>query len=160
LKESESRFQNGELYHKDSVKTPKTPKFKTPKGKIVYGGGGIVPDVFVPLEVEQGKEHAVYLLQSGILGQFVFEQLDHNRNVFKGMTFEQFKVKIDGTDLYFNAFQKYLSKNGLDLNLDKNKSLVKRYLAAEFARQLYSESKFYEIVLKDDSMVKTVLNNK
>jgi len=160
LKESESRFQNGELYHKDSIKTPKTPKFKTPKGKIVYGGGGIVPDVFVPLEVEQGKEHAVYLLQSGILGQFVFEQLDHNRNVFKGMTFEQFKVKIDGTDLYFNAFQKYLSKNGLDLNLDKNKSLVKRYLAAEFARQLYSESKFYEIVLKDDSMVKTVLNNK
>lgn len=160
FKETESRVVNGELYNKDSIKTPKTPKFKTPKGKIVYGGGGIVPDVFVPLEVEQGKEHAVYLLQSGILGQFVFEQLDHNRNVFKGMTFEQFKVKIDGTDLYFNSFQKYLSKNGLDLNLDKNKALVKRYLAAEFARQLYSESKFYEIVLKDDAMIKTVLNNK
>jgi carboxyl-terminal processing protease len=160
FKESELRFVNGELYNKDSIKTPKTPKFKTPKGKIVYGGGGIVPDVFVPLEVEQGKEHAAYLLQSGILGQFVFEQLDHNRTIFKGMTFEQFKVKIDGTDLYFNAFQKYISKNGIDMNLDKNKSLVKRYLAAEFARQLFSESKFYEIVLKDDLMVKTVLNDK
>lgn len=160
FKESNSRFLNGELYHKDSIKTPKTPKFKTPKGKIVYGGGGIVPDVIVPLEVEQGKEHTSYLLQSGILGQFVFEQLDRNRTLFKGLTFEQFKVKIDGTDLYFNAFQNYLSKNGLKMNLDKNKSLVKRYLAAEFARQLYDESKFYEIILKDDTMIKAVLNNK
>ncbi|MBP6001770.1 MAG: PDZ domain-containing protein [Flavobacterium sp.] len=156
LKESESRFQNGELYYKDSIKTPKTQKFKTPKGKIVYGGGGIVPDVFVPLELSQGKEHTAYLLQSGILGQFVFEQLDHNRNVFKGMTYENFKVKMDGTDLYFNSFQKYLFKNGLNLKLDKNKSLVKRYLAAEFARQLYNESKFYEIVVKEDSMIKVV----
>ena len=76
------------------------------------------------------------------------------------MTFEQFKVKIDGTDLYFNLFQKYISKNGLDMNLDKNKAFVKRYLSAELARQLYSESKFYEILLKEDSMIKVVVNNK
>lgn len=160
FKEADSRFENGELYHEDSIKTPKAskfPKFKTPKGKIVYGGGGIVPDVFIPLELEQTKQHTAYLLQSGILGQFVFEQLDSDRTVFKGMAFENFKVKIDGTDLYFNAFQKYLSKNELDLKLDKNKALVKRYLAAEFARQLYSESKFYEIVLKDDPMITKVL---
>lgn len=156
LKESESRFESGELYYKDSIKTPKTPKFKTPKGKIVYGGGGIVPDVFVPIEVEKGEGHTAYLLQSGILGQFVFEQLDQNRNAFKGLTFENFKVKIDATDLYFIAFQKYLSKNGIDMKLDKNKALVKRYLAAEFARQLYSENKYYVIVLKEDSMIKKV----
>jgi carboxyl-terminal processing protease len=157
LKESESRFKSGELYHKDSIKIPKTPKFKTPKGKIVYGGGGIVPDVFVPLELEQSKEHTAYLLQTGILGQFVFEQLDHNRNVFKGLTFEQFKVKIDATDLYFDAFQKFLYKNGIEMKLDSNKTLVKRYLAAEFARQLFNESKFYDILLKDDTMIDAVL---
>jgi len=98
-------------------------------------------------------------LQSGIVGHFVFEQLDKNRNAFKGLSFEQFSAKIDKTDLYFNAFQKYVFENGLDLKLGKNKSLVKRYLAAEFARQLYNESKFYEIVLKDDAMVKAVLQN-
>jgi carboxyl-terminal processing protease len=158
MKEAESRFKSGELYHKDSIKTPNTPKFKTPKGKIVYGGGGIVPDVFVPLELEPSKEHTVYLLQSGILGQFVFEQLDHNRKVFKGLTFEQFKVKMEETDLYFNAFQKFLYKNGIEMKLDSNKTLVKRYLAAEFARQLFNESKFYDIVLKDDAMIDAVLN--
>lgn len=157
LKEAESRFESGELYYKDSIKTPKTPQFKTPKGKIVYGGGGIVPDVFVPLEVEKDQGHTAYLLQSGILGQFVFEQLDQNRNAFTGLTFENFKVKIDATDLYFNAFRKYLFKNRLETKLDNNKALVKRYLAAEFARQLYNESKFYEIVLKDDAMIKHLL---
>jgi carboxyl-terminal processing protease len=157
FKESNSRFVNGELYHKDSIKTPKTLKYKTPKGKIVYGGGGIVPDVFVPIEVEHGKENVSYLLQSGILGQFVFEQLDRNRGIFKGLSFDQFSAKMSGTDLYFISFQKYISKTGLELNLDTNKEFVKRFLSAEFARQLYNEGKYYEIVLKEDSMINSII---
>ena len=89
FKESETRFENGELYEKDSIKISDTLKFKTKKGKIVYGGGGIVPDVFVPLEVEHGSESTAYLLQSGIVGHFVFEQLDKNRNAFKGLVFSR-----------------------------------------------------------------------
>jgi carboxyl-terminal processing protease len=158
FKESENRFENGELYEKDSIKVADSLKFKTPKGKIVYGGGGIVPDIFVPLEVEHGNENIVYLMKSGIVGNFVFEQLDKNRIAFKGVYFEQFKGKMDKTDLYFKAFQKYLLRNGLDVDLSKSKAIVKRYLAAEFARQLYGESSYYEIVLKEDAMVKAVLN--
>ena len=157
FKESESRFGNGELYEKDSIKVADTLKFKTKKGKIVYGGGGIVPDVFVPLEVEHGNESTAYLLQSGVLGNFVFVQLDKNRSAFNGLTFEQFKVKMNQTDVYFNLFQKFISGNGLDLNFGKSKSLVKRYLAAEFARQLYGESYYYQIILKEDAMVKATV---
>jgi carboxyl-terminal processing protease len=157
FKESNSRLTNGELYKKDSIKVVDTLKFKTPKGKIVYGGGGIVPDVFVPLEVEHGSESTAYLLQSGIVGHFVFEQLDRDRNAFKGLSFAQFIVKMNASDLYFNAFQKYLLSNGLDLKLGKTKSLVKRYLAAEFARQWYGENYYYDIVLKEDVMIKKVL---
>jgi carboxyl-terminal processing protease len=159
FKESYGRFENGELYSKDSIKVSDTLKFKTKKGKIVYGGGGIVPDVFVPLEVEHGSESTAYLLQSGVVGHFVFEQLDENRNAFKGLTFQQFITKINATDLYFNSFQKYIFQNGLDLKFGKSKSLVKRYLTAEFARQLYGEKYYYEIVLKEDAMIKAVLNN-
>lgn len=156
-KESELRFKNGELYHKDSIKTTKTLKYKTPKGRIVYGGGGIVPDVFVPLELDHGDQHTTYLLQSGFMGHFVFEQLDQNRNAFKGLTLNQCIAKVIATDLYFDSFQKYLFKNGLDLKLGNNKALVKRYLSAEFVRQLFNEDKYYEIVLKDDAMIKRVL---
>jgi carboxyl-terminal processing protease len=154
--ESEKRFENGELYEKDSIKVADSLKFKTPKGKIVYGGGGIVPDIFVPLEIEHGNENTVYLMKSGIVVNFVFEQLDKSRITFKGLSFIQFKDKMDTTDVYFNTFQKFLLKNGLDINLSKNKAIVKRYLAAEFARQLYGESKYYEIILKEDAMVKAV----
>ncbi|HEX9151375.1 MAG TPA: S41 family peptidase [Flavobacterium sp.] len=160
FKESDSRFENGELYEKDSIKVSDSLKFKTKKGKIVYGGGGIVPDVFVPLEVEHGSESTAYLLQSGVVGHFVFEQLDKNRNAFKGLSFQQFMVKINTTDTYFNSFQKYIFENGLNLKFGKSKSLVKRYVAAEFARQLYGEKYYYEIVLKEDAMIKTVLSQK
>ena len=159
--EFSTRFANGELYKKDSIKIADTLKFKTPKGKIVYGGGGIVPDIFVPLEGKHGEESIIYVLeQSGIVGHFVFEQLDKNRNIFKGLNYNQFLNKMNTTDLYFNLFQNYLANKGVPLNISKNKSLAKRYLTAEFARQLFDEQKYYEIILKEDAMVKAVLNRK
>ena len=64
---------------------------------------------------------------------------------------------MNQTDVYFNLFQKFISGNGLDLNFGKSKSLVKRYLAAEFARQLYGDSYYYQIILKEDAMVKATV---
>jgi len=157
FEESDSRLLNGELYNKDSIKSPKVLKYKTPKGRIVYGGGGIVPDVFVPLDTEIKNQNSIYLLQSGIVSQFVFEQFDVSRNAFKGLSFEQLKNKINGSDVYFNSFQKYIYSNGLEVKLE-NKLLAKRYLLAEFARQLYGDDLYYKILLEDDAMIKVVLN--
>lgn len=153
----EKRFASGELYRKDSIKIADTLKFKTKKGHIVYGGGGIVPDVFVPLEAEHGQESVTYLMQSAVVGHFVFEQLDKNRSAFAGLSFAEFLQKMDKTDQYFTEFQKYLDENGLQLKLVKNKPLVKRYLSAEFARQLYGEDKYFEITLKEDPMIREAL---
>jgi carboxyl-terminal processing protease len=160
FKESESRFEKGELYEKDSIKVVDSLKFKTAKGKTVYGGGGIVPDIFVPLEVEHDNENIIYLMQSGIVGNFVFEQLDRDRSVFKGLSFEDFVSKMKASNLYFNQFQKKLYQNGLEINLINSKAIVKRYLMAEFARQLYGENIYYEIVLKEDAVIKAVLKDK
>lgn len=157
-KESETRFENGELYDKGKIKIADSLKFKTKKGRIVYGGGGIVPDIFVPLEVAHGDESLEYVLQTGILSHFVFEQLDKNRNLFKGLNFRQYLSKMEYEDYYVNQFEKYLSKAGLDLNLNKNRSIVNRYITAEFARQLYGENQYYQIVLKEDKMIKAVLD--
>ncbi|HEX9979999.1 MAG TPA: S41 family peptidase [Flavobacterium sp.] len=153
----EKRFESGELYKKDSIKIADTLKFKTKRGRIVYGGGGIVPDVFVPLEVEHGQESIAYLMQSGIVGHFAFEQIDKNRKNFDGLHYPEFLNKMEATDQYFNGFQRYLTDNGLQISLAKNKSLVKRYLTAEFARQLFEESKYFEITVKEDAMIKEVL---
>jgi carboxyl-terminal processing protease len=159
-KESEDRIKSGELYAKDSIKVADSLKFKTPKGKIVYGGGGIVPDVFVPIEAEHGNENVAYLLQTGIVGHFVFEELDKNRNAFAGLHFNAFLYKMKKSDTYFKKFKDYIFMTGLDLKLDKTKTLVNRYITAEFARQLYGELYYYDVILKEDAMIKTVLNPK
>lgn len=157
FKEFGHRFETGELYSKDSIKIADTLKFKTPKGKIVYGGGGIVPDVFVPLQVEHGQESIVYIMQSPMVGNYAFEQLDQDRNAFKGLTFEQLVAKMQKTDLYYTNFKSYLKKNEIDLKLDKNKEMVKRYIMAEFAGQLFGEEKYFEIILQQDAMIKAIL---
>jgi carboxyl-terminal processing protease len=156
-KESESRFESGELYEKDKIKIADSLKFKTKKGRIVYGGGGIVPDVFVPLEVTQGTESLEYILQTGVVGHFVFEQLDQNPKAFRGLKIEQFQVQMQKDTFYLKQFQKYLFTAGIDLNLTKNTEVVNRYITAEFARQLFGENQYYQIILKDDNMIKAVM---
>ncbi len=156
-KESEDRFASGELYEKGKMKISDSLKFKTKRGRIVYGGGGIVPDVFVPLEVAHGNESLEYILQTGVVGHFVFEQLDQNRNLFKDLNFEQFQAKMKDNSYYISQLEKYLSKVGAELDLNKNKAIVNRYITAEFARQLFGENQYYQIVLKEDKMIKAVL---
>jgi len=158
--ESEMRYKNGELYDKECIEVADSLKYKTPKGKIVYGGGGIVPDVFVPLEFENADEATVYLLETGVVGNFVFEQLDEKRTAFKGLSLDQFLKNMNTTDAYFVLFDRFLSKHIPGIQLAKAKALVKRHINAEFAKQLYGEKVYYDILLKDDLMIKKVLNKK
>jgi carboxyl-terminal processing protease len=153
----ETRFESGELYEKDKIVIADSLKFKTLKGRTVYGGGGIVPDIFVPLEVKKGEEGLVYILNSGLVGHFVFEELDKNRSAFTNLTFDQFLVKLQIENTLVSHFEKYLMDTGLDQKLTDNKALVKKYITAEFAQQLFGESQYYQIILKDDAMLKAVL---
>lgn len=155
--EFERRYLNGELYEKDSIKVADSLKFKTVKGRTVYGGGGIVPDYFVPLSGKHGEEALDMLLQSGLMSYFVFEQLDKNRKEFSGITQDRLIQKMESTEVYFNAFQNYLNDSGMSFRLEKYKPLVKNHLLAEFARQLIDEDTYYSILLREDPMIQKVL---
>jgi carboxyl-terminal processing protease len=157
-----NRFESGELYSQDSIKIADTIQFKTPKGKIVYGGGGIVPDVFIPLQVEHGDEGITYFMQSPYVGNFVFEELDKNRKKYNGMIFKDFIAQNLYSEEYFIAFKKHFSKNdfgdlGLAEKFSQNKKLIQRYIAAEFAQQLFGAKYYYEVLLPYDAMIKEVL---
>ena len=119
-----------------------------------------MPDLFVPLEGKHGDEALTMVMQSGIVSYFIFEQLDKERKAFAGLNAEGITQKITGNDKYYTAFNTYLAKNGLVFKLDKHKDKVKRYLAAEFARQLLSENDYYEMILKEDNMIKAILEKK
>ena len=153
----ETRFESGELYSKHKMKIADSLKFKTKKGRIVYGGGGIVPDIFVPLEVKKGEESLAYILSSGLVSHFVFEQLDKNRADFKGLKYNDIVTKIQQDELHVSKFESYLKNSGLDMTLSNNKALVQKFISAEFAKQLLGENQYHQILLKDDEMLKAVL---
>ena len=155
--EFDKRFESGELYEKDKVKIADSLKFKTKKGRIVYGGGGIMPDVFVPYEDEHGSEGLTMLMQSGLVNYFVFEQLDKNRKKFDGISADDLEIEIKKGN-YFNDFKVYMAKGGLLFNLETQKEKVLFYLHAEFVRQLFNEAAYYQLLLKKDDMVQKVLS--
>lgn len=154
------RFHNGELYAKDSIKIADTLKFKTPKGRIVYGGGGIVPDVFVPVETSKGNEMVSLLMQSSYTTNYVFNVIDKDRTNFEKLNFVQIVEKTFNNDSYFQDFVNYISKTGEFVDLEQNKHFVKKYLTAEFCKQLLGENKYYSIILKDDPMIQKALKAK
>ncbi|KOS06728.1 peptidase S41 [Flavobacterium akiainvivens] len=156
----QKRYENGELYAADSIKIADTLKYKTVKGRTVYGGGGIIPDKFVALEGKHGDEAVAEMMKLAITGHFVFEQLDKERAGFAGLTPDEVVSKVDDSEKYFNAFIKYMKGNGFELSLIKQKDIVKHYIAAEFVRQLYSDKEYYELLLKQDSMMKAAVESK
>lgn len=157
--EFEKRFQSGELYEADSIKVADSLKFKTKKGRIVYGGGGITPDVFVPFEAKHGEEATVMIMQSGIVSYFVFEQLDKKRAFFNQLNLEALKTEIIENEEYLEAFKQYISDSGILLNVS-DKEKIKKYLYAEFVKQLLDENHYYQIILSEDAMIKKVLESK
>ncbi len=158
--EFEKRFISGELYEADSIKVADSLKFRTKKGRIVYGGGGITPDVFVPYEAKHGEEGTLMIMKSGIVSYFVFEQLDKDRNFFNKMTKEELKKEITSKDKYLTIFKDYIAQNGYMLNFTNQKDKVKTYLYAEFVRQLFDEDSYYQIILSQDAMIKKVMEKK
>jgi carboxyl-terminal processing protease len=119
-----------------------------------------MPDVFVPMEGKHGDEAVNMIMQSGIVSYFVFEQLDKERKQFQGLPVAQLSEKVTAGDKYYRAFTNYLTRNNLVFNLDRHKEKIKRFLAAEFARQLFDDKVYYQMALKEDNMVRTVLEQK
>ena len=158
--EFEKRFESGELYEADTIKVADSLKFKTKKGRIVYGGGGISPDIFVPFQAKNGDEATILIMQSGLLSYYVFEQIDNDRNFFNKLTKEQLKEELLNNEKYLSGFKKYVAQSGFVLNFSSEKEKVNNYLFAEFVKQLFNEKDYYQIILNEDEMVKKVLELK
>ncbi|SDH65725.1 S41 family peptidase [Myroides phaeus] len=148
-----SRYEHGELYAADSIKVADSLQFKTLKGKIVYGGGGIVPDLFVPIAEKHGEENTIMLMRSNIVNYFVFGEIDKDRNKFTSMKQAEVFAYVQNSDKVYKGFIKHLEASNLFFKLDSKKELIKRYLAAEFINQLYGPNEYYTWLMKTDPMI-------
>ncbi len=154
-----SRYEHGELYAADSIKVADSLQFKTLNGRIVYGGGGIVPDVFVPIARKHGEEAIVMMMKSGMVSYYVFQEIDKDRQRYNTMTTAELIADLQGDSKEFGQFKRYLETNKLFFKLDRHKDLVMHYLIAEYVNQLKGQEEYYEWLLKIDPMVLKVMSD-
>lgn len=145
------RIHSGELLSRDSIKVNDDLKYKTPKGKIVYGGGGIIPDVFVPLDT-------VSNFNSGMLiglNEFSFKYVDNHRAKMSKLTLDEFIKDFDKDN---KIMKLYIKELGWNKPIPK-KELVyfKVYFNAFMARNLFDQNGYNVITHKQDKMILKVL---
>jgi carboxyl-terminal processing protease len=111
-KENKRRVDNGELFNKDSIHVDDQKEYYTANKRVVYGGGGIVPDVFIPLDTTENSDFLRELLGNGLFFQYVNEYVDANRDELKEKypTFEEFDKGFTLDDAFVNEFIAYADK--------------------------------------------------
>jgi carboxyl-terminal processing protease len=154
-----ARRRNGELESMDSIRVADSLKFTTPKGKVVYGGGGIIPDVFVP--IGSNEEEAMTVLDAReYFSSFAFEHLEEDRNRYSEFSTPALFLKGFSTDdILFDRLMEFMSRyNNFGLNLREYEEQLKLYIKAAIAEQLFSPDLKAEILAPTDPMLQKVLS--
>lgn len=152
------RLSSDELNDESQIKVADSLKFTTPKGKIVYGGGGIIPDIFVPLDNSVQNETINYIQSRGYISYFVFEELDKDRLAFNGITKNDFVKNFEVSDDIVVRFQEYLSqKERVQITFVAYNDEVKLLIKAALAEQLFGKETSQEIMNSTDDMIEEVV---
>jgi len=177
-KEKYSRYNSGESFNADSMKFNSDESYQTLlKERTVYGGGGIIPDYFVPLDTTGTSAYFNKLIRKGIFNQFALSWVNKNREYLekKYPNFDKFNSKFD-TQNAVDELIKYAEAEGLEFKEDqynKAKHVIHTRLKANIAQDLFNYKKFYQIInnlnnalekslelLKDDkAFSKLAMNN-
>ena len=155
--EEYSRYANGELFNEDSIKIDKTKKYTTPEGKIVYGGGGIMPDIFVPIDTARASAALTKIFYSGALNTFAFEFADKNRAKLKGYgTAKNYIEKFEINATIMEEFYQYCSSKDLSVNTkidNKTSEALKPYIKAFIGRDIFDKDAYYPILNQKDRCI-------
>ena len=134
-------------------------KFTTPKGKVVYGGGGIIPDIYSPYDSIFNSNQFEFLKGTGVLDFFVFEQLDKHRGRYKSVSESQFLKEFDISNEIYQQFLSYLNATA-DIEVPEGMSFeaaLKVLLKSAFTKQLFGDSAAAKVLLKIDPILNKVI---
>jgi carboxyl-terminal processing protease len=151
------RYYSGELFNKDSIHLSDSLKYHTKHGRTVYGGGGIVPDIFIPLDKLYQSESYQYILLRNKLDRILKDYaLKHFRNL-RMMTSSEF---VNNDTVGASIFRFLLKKNHIDeSHMDAGKrKRFENLLHALLGKDLYGTDVFYRIRLQVDPMIDTLLH--
>lgn len=155
----QKRLSNGEMFNADSIVFSDTLKYKTLlNGRTVHGGGGVMPDIFVPMDTSGHYPYVNRLRRNNIVNNFTLEYMDKNREELKSKypDFNKFESKFEVSEEMISE----IVENGVKEGIEKNeesltfiKSDLKKEIKALLARDLYSRNDFYKIYYEDDESI-------
>ncbi len=163
-KDYQKRFEHGELFSKDSIAVNKEKKYTTMVSKRnVYGGGGILPDIFVPMDTSKYYNYYNQLNRKNVVYTQALGFIDKNRDDIKAKysDFGAFKSKFEIPEALIDRIVAEGEKEGIAKNqasLDFARPLMKRQIKALVARDLFSVSHYYEIMNEDDTTIQKALD--
>lgn len=152
------RYENGEMDSADSIKFDQNLRYKTKKGRVVYGGGGIMPDYFVALDRDSMLADFNQILNSGVMIQFAFDYANshHDALVKNFANASTFVAKMQVSDQLLNdllAFYHSKTNQKVPVLNNESKSELKLWLKALIGRNLYQDDAFYPVINQTDHTI-------
>ncbi len=144
-----SRYNHGEFFHSDSIKFNDSLKYKTQNGRTVYGGGGIMPDYFVPLDTTLNSHYLNALYTSISIYEYTFGFAQKNKEVLEKKGFENFLNQFVVSDQMLADLIKVGERNGVKPDrkeLSQRKKLFQIHIKAQVARKIWSNEGYYPVI--------------
>lgn len=161
LLESYERYENGELFHPDSIHFADSLKYTTPNGRTVYGGGGIMPDIYVPLIDDSTEYYFNRIVNKGLLYQYAFDYTDkHRAQLQHYKTVEAFSKSFVVSDTMFDELVMQAEEKGIkggEEQLRVARREANTLMKAYIARNLFDDEGFYPIYAPMDEVLQRAL---
>lgn len=146
-----NRFKHGELFHADSIHFSDTTNYYTGAKRIVKGGGGIMPDIFVPLDTSSNSTYYSDMLRKNVFNDFTLSFTDNNRNTLKEKyaDVESFRKNFILTDELFNDFIAAGEKAGVkkdSAGLASSATMMRLQVKALIARNLWDTDAYFRVI--------------
>jgi carboxyl-terminal processing protease len=143
-----SRYNHGEFFHADSIKFNDSLKYLTMKGRTVYGGGGIMPDYFVPLDTTMNSHYLNELYTSTAIQEYTFNYAENHKKELEEKGYESYLKNFKVTDPMLNELVHVGERNKVKADypeLKKKKELFQIHVKAQIARKLWGNEGFYPV---------------
>ena len=151
-----NRFENGEMADQTKIPIIDSLSYKTPKGRIVYGGGGIIPDKYVSNQNTKEEQWNDLILNSPLISNFIFDQLDLNRKAFsllkEGELLKNLTPELIPS---YEEFYEYCKTKGVEFKNGEKETL--KALRANLALQLFGENTFNQIINQGDIFIEKAI---
>lgn len=157
-----NRYERGEFYHLDSIKLDKTKAFRTLKGRTVYGGGGIMPDYFVPEDTTLITSYYINVNNAGLIQQYSYSLADRYRSLAKNMkSAGQVLHILPSDDVLLEGFAEYAESKGVPARwyyIDISRPLLLGQIKAFVVRDLLGYDQFYKVFNLTDRTIEVAID--